>query len=242
MLPYSREAVGCRLNAVTLPVIPGTTVAVLPANGGGGVTPDRLRAGWFARTFASSRTVTTDRFPPGGSMIRFISTCCLTLLVAACGQTRETSPGSTAGEAPSADVAADEAAIRAADSAWFSAHTAGEADAVAALYADDAVISVPGAPAARGSAAIRAAIAKDVADMKAAGLTLASSPTADLGASGDLGWIWNTFTAKDKSGATVDAGKYLTLLARRDGRWRIIRDIWNSDNAPPAPAQGASAN
>lgn len=175
-------------------------------------------------------------------MIRFISACCVTLLVAACGQTRETSSAATAGETASADVAADEAAIRAADSTWFSAHNAGDADAVAALYADDAVISVPGAPAARGSAAVRAAIAKDVADMKAGKLTLAPSPTADVGVSGDLGWIWNTFTAKDKSGATVDAGKYLTLLARRDGQWRIIRDIWNSDNAAPAPAQAASAN
>ena len=73
-----------------------------------------------------------------------------------------------------------------------------------------------------------------VADMKAGGFALAASPTPDLGASGDLGWIWNTFTVKDKAGATVDAGKYLTLLARRDGRGRIIRDIWNSDNAPAA--------
>ena len=169
-------------------------------------------------------------------MIRIISTCCLTLLLAACGQTRETSSGATAGESASADVAADEAAIRAADSAWFAAHNAGDPDAVAALYADDAVVSAPGAPPARGSAAVRAVIAKDVADMKAGGFTLAASPTPDLAASGDLGWIWNTFTVKDKAGATVDAGKYLTLLARRDGQWRIVRDIWNSDKAPPPAA------
>jgi uncharacterized protein (TIGR02246 family) len=174
-------------------------------------------------------------------MIRIISTCCLTLLLAACGQTRETSAGANAGEAASTDVAADEAAIRAADSAWFSAHNAGDTDAVAALYADDAVISTPGAAPARGTAAVRDAIAKDVADMKAGGITLAASSTPDLGVSGDLGWIWNTFTVKDKSGATVDTGKYLTLLARRDGRWVIIRDIWNSDSPPTPPAQAASA-
>ena len=167
-------------------------------------------------------------------MIRIISSCCLILLVA-CGQTRETSSADATGEAPAADVAADEAAIRAHDSTWFTAHNAGDAAAVAALYADDAVISVPGAPAARGSAAVREAIAKDVADMKAGGVTLAASPDADVGVSGDLGWIWNTFAVKDKSGATVDAGKYLTLLARKGGEWVIVRDIWNSDN-PPAPA------
>ena len=46
--------------------------------------------------------------------------------------------------------------------------------------------------------------------------------------------IWNTFKVTDKSGATVDAGKYLTPAARKDGKWRIIRDIWNSDNPPGA--------
>lgn len=174
-------------------------------------------------------------------MIRLISAGCF-ILLAACGQTRETSAGATAGDAAPADAAADEAAIRAADSAWFAAHNAGDADAVAALYAGDAVISAPGAPPARGSAAVRQALAKDVADMKAGGFTLEPSPKADVGVSGDLGWIWNTFTVKDKSGGTVDAGKYLTLLGRKDGKWLIIRDIWNSDNPPAPAAKPASTN
>ena len=173
-------------------------------------------------------------------MIRIISTCCLTLLVLACGQTRETSAGAPAGEGAPAGAAADEAAIRAHDSAWFAAHNAGDADAVAALYTDDAVISAPGAPPARGSAAVRQAIAKDIADMGGGGFTLAPSPSAEVGVSGDLGWIWNTFTVKEKSGATVDAGKYLTLLTRKDGEWRIMRDIWNSDGPAAPPAQPAS--
>jgi uncharacterized protein (TIGR02246 family) len=167
-------------------------------------------------------------------MIRVISTCCL-ILVVACSQPRETS-------SPPADPATDEAAIRAHDSTWFAAHNSGDADAVSALYADDAVVSVPGAPAARGSAAVREAIAKDVADMTAGGLSLVASPTADVGVSGDLGWIWNTFTVKDKSGATVDAGKYLTLLARKGGEWVIVRDIWNSDNAPAAAGKPAGTD
>jgi uncharacterized protein (TIGR02246 family) len=173
-------------------------------------------------------------------MNRTLSTCCLTLLVVACGQTRETSPGDAPSGAASADVATDEAAIRAVDSSWFAAHNAGDADAVTALYADDAVVSAPGAPPARGSAAIGETIAKDVADTKAAGLSLVASPTADIGVSGDLGWIWNTFTVKDKSGATVSAGKYLTLAARKNGQWRISRDIWNSDNPPTPPPTAAT--
>jgi len=45
---------------------------------------------------------------------------------------------------PVVDTAADEAAVRAVNPAWFAAHTAGDADAVAALYADDAVLNIPG--------------------------------------------------------------------------------------------------
>jgi uncharacterized protein (TIGR02246 family) len=164
-------------------------------------------------------------------MTRLISACCLTLLIA-CGQTPETSSGAAAGEAS--------AAIRGHDSTWFAAHNAGDADAVAALYADDAVVSAPGVPPVRGSAAVREAIGKDIADMKAGAVTLVASPDADVGVSGDLAWIWNTFTVKDKSGGTVDAGKYLTVFTRKDGTWRITRDIWNSDNPPPA--KPASAN
>jgi uncharacterized protein (TIGR02246 family) len=158
-------------------------------------------------------------------MIRLVSACCITLLLA-CGA--QSAP-------PAADAAADEAALRAADSTWFAAYTAGDVDGVAALYADDAVISAPGSPPARGSADIREALAKDIGASSKGGFTLVPSPSAEVGVSGDLGYIWNTFKVTDKSGATVDAGKYLTLAARKDGKWRIIRDIWNSDT-PPTPA------
>jgi uncharacterized protein (TIGR02246 family) len=162
-------------------------------------------------------------------MIRFITACCLTLLLA-CGA--QSAP-------PAADTAAGEAAIRAIDSTWFAAYNAGDVDGVAALYADDAVLNAPGAPAARGSAAVREALAKDIGNTSKGGFTLTPSPAADVGVSGDLAYIWNTFKVTDKSGGTVDAGKYLTVAARKDGKWRIIRDIWNSDT-PPAPAAAAT--
>ncbi len=138
------------------------------------------------------------------------------------------------GPAP-ADTAADEAAVRAINPTWFKAYNAGDADAVAALYADDAVLSIPGAPPARGRAAIREAFVKDIAAAAAAGGTYGQSPGSDVAISGDLAYEWNTFTVTDKAGATVDKGKYLTVYARKNGKWAIVRDMWNSD-APPAPA------
>jgi uncharacterized protein (TIGR02246 family) len=161
-------------------------------------------------------------------LIRLISACCVTLLLA-CASAR-----------PAADSRADEAALRAVDSAWFTAVNAGDVDGVTSLYAEDAVVSVPGAPPARGSAAVRGVLAKDIENASKGGVKLVPGPDAEVGVSGDLGWIWNTFTVTDKAGATVDAGKYLTLAGRKDGEWRIIRDIWNSDNSPAPPAATAA--
>src|SRR5260370_1204464 len=72
-----------------------------------------------------------------------------------------------------------------------------------------------------------------------AGVGLVDGPTSDVSVSGDLAWQWGTFKITDKSGAGVDAGKYLTVFQRKDGKWVIIRDTWNSDAAPAAPAPGA---
>ena len=140
---------------------------------------------------------------------------------------------------PAADAAADEAAIRAINPAWFKAYNAGDVDGVTALYSEDAVLNIPGVPAARGRAAIREAYVKDIA--AAAGLTNNQGPSGEFGVSGDLGWEWNTYTVTDKSGTTVDTGKYVTVYGKKDGKWFIIRDIWNSDTPPATSGPAAAA-
>lgn len=137
--------------------------------------------------------------------------------------------GAVAAAAAAPDAAADEQAIRAINPLWFKAHQAGDVEGLVALYADDAVISAPGAPAARGKDAIRAAFTKEIAGMKAAGLSQTSGTNGEFAVSGDLGYEWNTYTVKDASGKTVDEGKYTSIFARRNGKWMIIKDTWNSD-------------
>lgn len=135
---------------------------------------------------------------------------------------------------------ADEAAIQAVSVAWKSAFNAGDAAAVVALYADDAVLSAPGEPAVRGKAAIREYFEKKAAQFSAAGVTVTDAPLGSLGTSGDLGFQWETYRVTDRSGTVVDAGKLLTLFQRRHGRWEILGDTWNSDGtAGGGAAQGA---
>ena len=136
------------------------------------------------------------------------------------------------------EASKDEAAIRAINPAWVKAYNAVDAKAISALYAEQAVLLPPGAPAANGNAAIRAYLAKDMAESAKAGVTFSLSPKTDVGVSGDLGWESGAYAVKAKSGATVEAGKYLTVYKKTGGKWLIIRDTWNSD-APPAPATPA---
>jgi uncharacterized protein (TIGR02246 family) len=128
---------------------------------------------------------------------------------------------------------ADEAAVRAVNPAWFAAHSAGDADGVAALYAEDAVLSIPGMPPLRGRAAIKDALVKDIASMREAGLTNKAGDAPEFGIVADMAWEWSTFSVLDKSGATVDTGKYVTVHAKKDGKWLIVRDIWNMDSSAP---------
>jgi uncharacterized protein (TIGR02246 family) len=150
--------------------------------------------------------------------ITVFASCCLALLSLYCG------------EQPASDTrAADEVAIRAINPVWFKSYNAGDVNSIVALYTEDGVLNPPGAPAARGHAEIREFLTKDVAGSAAAGVALNGNPATEVGVSGDLGWEWGTFTVTNKSGATVDGGKCVTVYGKKDGKWLIIRDIWNSD-------------
>jgi len=142
--------------------------------------------------------------------------------------------------ASAADASKDEAAIRAISPVWAKAYNAANAKAITALYAEQAVLLPPGAPAAKGKAAIQAYFAKDTAESAKAGVTFTLDPKSksDVGVSGDLGWESGTYAVNAKSGASVEIGKYVTVYRKSGGKWLIIRDTWNSD-APPAPATPA---
>jgi len=133
-------------------------------------------------------------------------------------------------EAP--DTAADEAVLKADPVAWFEAYGAGNADAVANLYAADALLMAPGAAGVRGRPAIREYIASDIALSKAGGVVMNLGEVTGVGVAGDTGWLSGTFSAADGSGAIVDRGKFLSVYSRTGEGWKLIRDTWNSDLPP----------
>lgn len=137
------------------------------------------------------------------------------------------SAGAWAADTASTDVSA----LTALDQTWVSAYNAGDADAVTALYADDALLMPPGAPAAQGKQAIRVFLGSDIAASQHAGYKFSLTGTEEGGTVGDWGWVSGAYAVTDKDGHTADTGKYLATYQRVNGKWYFVRDSWNSDGA-----------
>lgn len=141
---------------------------------------------------------------------------------------------------PKRDVAADTAAINALNDKVTAAFNSMDAAALAALYADDAIMMDSNQAAVEGKQAIQAVYEARVKEN--AGkmtLTAAFSPL-ETQVAGD--WAYDrgnfTLTVTPKSGKPMETfGKYLTIYKRQpDGSWKIYRDISNSNNPPPSAA------
>ena len=144
--------------------------------------------------------------------------------------------GCTTAAPPAQDVAADKAKMEADATSWFAFLDKGDADGMASLYAEDALLMPPGVAAINGRAGIRTFLAGEVANMKTAGLAIKNGTVTGADVSGDMGWITGNYTVVDGSGAAVDSGNYMSVHKRTNGQWLYIRDTWNSDR-PPAPSK-----
>jgi uncharacterized protein (TIGR02246 family) len=129
----------------------------------------------------------------------------------------------------------DKATIRAVDADWARAAKEGNGEAIAALYASDAVLLPPGEPMVKGAAAKKYWV--DFANGYS-GPTELNTMAVEGG--GDVATAVGTYKMSltpKKAGAKplpTEKGKYLEVLKRQeDGSWKLIYDMWNQD-APPA--------
>ena len=107
---------------------------------------------------------------------------------------------------------------------WQSAYSAGDATALAEIYAKDGALMPPNSTSVTG----RAAIETFWGDFIATGgsVTIVDS---EAYAHGDVGYKLGAFTMTDSGGTLLDEGKYIELWRHVDGRWQMDRDIWNSN-------------
>lgn len=130
--------------------------------------------------------------------------------------------------APSVDKDAAEQTIRDIDARWVQAIAAGDADAIAALYADDAYMLVPNQVRIAG----REGIKSTWADMLSANMALTFTPNRiEIADAGDMAYEVGTYNlAMDgPDGRVQDNGKYVVVWMSEEGEWHVVADIFNSD-------------
>jgi uncharacterized protein (TIGR02246 family) len=126
-------------------------------------------------------------------------------------------------------------AVKSLDQAWTNAVLAGDAAALAALYADDAVLAMPGAPAARGRKAIADTLAAWLKDTKVTEFALMDRHYQTAGHL-SAGWgNWKMTSVPKAGGApTTETGTYCGVAVEKDGAWKYVSDNAATDPAPPA--------
>jgi len=151
-------------------------------------------------------------------MKRLLTVLPALLLVAACNQ---------------ASQPVDPSVISSRSEAWEAALNAKDIDALVELYTTDARVLPPNRKMSSGHDAVRA----EFGAMIDAGLG-GELTSIEAMVSGDLGYNVGIYTLR-AGDDVVDTGKYMETWRRGDdGQWRMANDIWNSDRAVVAAAEG----
>jgi uncharacterized protein (TIGR02246 family) len=132
------------------------------------------------------------------------------------------------------DTKAAEAEIRKGDEDFFSAAKAKDANAIAALYATDAVSMPQNSPPLVGHDAILK-YNQDFVKLPKLAIT-GESETIRFSDDGTMAYDTGKYSVSyvDAKGHTIkDEGKFLNVLKKVDGKWKVIVDAFSSNLAPP---------
>ena len=127
-------------------------------------------------------------------------------------------------------------AIRAVADAYVKASLAADVKGIVALYTEDAIEMPPNEPAVKGRAAIEQYYQKQFAGgTKLTTFKLTHIESRALSDAGyDIGTYEQSLTTKGSAAPIKDTGKYIVILKRAGGAWKVSHAIYNSD-LPPQP-------
>jgi uncharacterized protein (TIGR02246 family) len=141
--------------------------------------------------------------------------------------------GCSRGSAPA--EAGSRQAIEAAVQRYVDASNQGDADALASLYADDAMLLPPDHEPVRG----RDAIGDFWRQGTDEGLEVT---TLAVEVEGDLGYLVGRYHLPATGEEPADSGKYVMCLKRqRNGAWKLTADIWNRSGEADDEGSGRGA-
>jgi uncharacterized protein (TIGR02246 family) len=156
------------------------------------------------------------------------------LFIACSSNTAEESSSNTTTEKESKssfDLAAVKKVIDSTNAVFGSMVSKGDSVGLASLYTSDAKFMAPNSPTASGRNAIQSAFAGLFAAMGTPNLTLTAN---EVWGTEELITEVGSYTMTDKNGKEIEKGKYIDLWKMEDGKWKLHRDIFNSDMPPPS--------
>jgi uncharacterized protein (TIGR02246 family) len=138
----------------------------------------------------------------------------------------------SAGAALAADPAPKHG-LQTVDGAWIKAMLANDAAACAALYADDAVLVLPGSGAIKGKKAIADAYAGWLGTVKVTEAVLMDTHYESAGKVSS-GWGGFKVTTVPKAGGapTTEVGTWCAVAVEKNGVWKYVSDHASDDPAP----------
>ncbi len=121
--------------------------------------------------------------------------------------------------------------IRALEIEWWRAAGRRKVEQFVAYYHDDAELNPPGAPKARGKAAIRKVVE---ALLTTPGVTIrGETATVNVAEAGDLAYVTGVYEIqqRDSAGKVMKLpGKYIVIWKKDSlGRWKAAVDFFNTD-------------
>ena len=127
-----------------------------------------------------------------------------------------------------------EKSIKQAEAAFATAMRTNDIDSLMNAYGAEAMFMPPNLPPAHGQSAIRAAWTGFLGQFASTDITLTSD---DVQRSGDLAVETGRYLVhvvpKGTTTSVTDSGKYVVVWKKMDDRWKIYRDIFNSDLPVP---------
>ncbi|MEP7319253.1 MAG: DUF4440 domain-containing protein, partial [Panacibacter sp.] len=163
----------------------------------------------------------------------FSSMAVMALIFTACNSTSETAPAETVA-ATAFNLDSVKAAIAASNQLYGESFAKGDSAMFIDRYTSDAILMAPDMPAFNGSGAIAGFYKAALTQMGVKGIALT---TTDVYGEGDYAIEQGTYELMAAENKSIDKGKFLVVWKKTDAGWKMYRDIFNSDNPPPAPAK-----
>ena len=138
---------------------------------------------------------------------------------------------------PPPPAVANDPGIMAVADAYVAATLKADVPGIMAIYTDDATEMPPNVAPVKGRQAIEAYYRKQFEGGRPTAFTLVHLESRSAGDVGyDIGTYRQTMTPTGAPGPINDTGKYIVLVKKVGGKWRVAYVCYNSDNPPPPMA------